>query len=89
MNTLTFLSPLSDYSDDSLIQFMEISRVNYKTNTVERHEYYGENLFPLEWVTHAVEAARTVFDRHSELDRLEAERLAKLRPSMEWLPPGS
>lgn len=61
--------------------------MNYKTNTVECFEYYGNNLFPLEWVTHAVEAARAVFDSHSELDRLEAERLAMLRPSMDWFSP--
>lgn len=59
--------------------------MNYKTNTVERFEYYGNDLYPLEWVTHAIEAARTVFDRQSELDRLEAERLATLRPSVNWL----
>ena len=61
--------------------------MNYKTNTVERFEYYGNNLYPLEWVTHAVEAARAVFDSHSELDRLEAERLAMLRPSMDCFSP--
>lgn len=59
--------------------------MNYKTNTVECFEYYGNDLYPLEWVTHAIEAARSVFDRHCELDRLEAERLAKLRPSVNWL----
>ena len=58
--------------------------MNYKTNTVECVEYYGDDLFALEWVTHAIDAARTVFDRHSQLDRLEAERLAELRPSMDW-----
>jgi hypothetical protein len=58
------------------------SSVNYKSNTVECFEFYEETLYPLEWVTCAVDAAMAIAASNAELDRIQVERLAELRPSI-------
>ena len=56
--------------------------MNHKSNTVESFEYYGEPLVPLEWVACALDVAMTIAARNAELDRIQVERLAELRPSV-------
>jgi hypothetical protein len=56
--------------------------VNYKSNAVESFDFYQETLYPLEWVAYALDAAMAIAARNAELDRIQVERLAELRPSM-------
>lgn len=56
--------------------------MNHKSNTVEYFEYYEEPLVPLEWVACAVDVAMNIAAHNAELERIQVERLAELRPSV-------
>jgi hypothetical protein len=56
--------------------------VNHKSNTVACFEYYEEPLVPLEWIACAVDVAMNIAAHNAELERIQAERLAELRPSL-------
>lgn len=58
--------------------------MNHKSNTVECFKYYEEPLVPLEWIACAIDVAMAIAARNAELDRIQVERLAELRPSVRY-----
>jgi len=58
--------------------------VKYQSNNAEKivdmEASVETPFFPLEWVARAIQAARNLAKQHEHLERLQAERLAALRP---------
>lgn len=54
--------------------------MNYESNEARKLEDEAQVIFPLEWYAAAVRAVSEIAENNAHLERLQAERLARMHP---------